>query len=83
MTIIAWEAPPERPSLGRVSKWDPIMVELRAHPGQWAKLVEAADNKKASSQRQALAKKYPDITFAARGTAVYGTFPAPPAPPAA
>jgi len=82
MTIIAWEAPPERQTLVRVSKWEPVMAELRAHPGQWAKIAEAADNKKASSQRQALAKKYTDITFAARGTGVYATF-TPPAPPAA
>lgn len=79
---LVWERPPNKVSAGEslIAALMPLIVELRRHPGEWARLVSCAAKSSAANYRNRLGKlpEFKDIDFHSSptpdGFAVFGRF---------
>lgn len=70
---LRWEDPPEPRRVGRPSKFEPLVAQLRTWPGKWARLANYQDAPStADKTARSLRRRYPDCEFVARRGAVYG-----------
>ncbi len=85
--FIEGDPPPALRGSSRRDEWDDAIKQLRAHPGEWAVLLEG-DRKKVEATRTFLASTYGGCKFTVRRTGettstVYGVFGTPKEKPTA
>lgn len=77
---VRWEEPPLRDARARtVREFQPLAVELRRHPGQWARFKDWTSKSGAHAGMKALRDDFPDMEFRASqidgGSALWARFP--------
>lgn len=62
-TELVWEDPPQRGSQGLGKELRPVMIELKRHPGKWARVRVFKHKSSANSAKNTLKKSHPDFEY--------------------